>query len=328
MKRGRILITGSTGFVGRNVLQYLLKRGHSITCLIRPDSKDVNLAGFKIDRIHIDPSDIESLKKSLEGISNIVHVGGLTNTDKEEEYIRANVDYTYNLAVAFKESMVKERFIFISSQAAFGASPKNRAGNEEDICKPISAYGRSKLIAENKLKEFTQFFRIWILRAPSIYGPGDNILFNLWKSIQKEKPIRVIWDYPISMVYVLDLCSIISKIVENSFKIQENNLNLYFITDGEEYTYKVICRSIAKTLNKQVHYIQGVRKELIVKALINSLLGMISKRYDKDSWKLYRKYAYNVSCDKAKKELGYKPEYSLEKGIEQSIIWYKENGWL
>ena len=80
-----------------------------------------------------------------------------------------------------------EKSLYISSQAAFGGSPKNRAGNEEDKDKPIYAYGKSKLMAENKLRKFTQFFRVWILRAPSVYGPGDKGLFGMWENIHKNR---------------------------------------------------------------------------------------------------------------------------------------------
>lgn len=103
---------------------------------------------------------------------------------------------------------------------------------------------------------------------------------------------------------------------------------MYFITDGEEHSFKEICETAAKILNKKAYYIQGIERRVILKGLIKSFLGLISKRFDKDAWKFHRKYAFNISCDKAKRELGYTPEYPLKKGLELTLTWYKKNGWL
>jgi nucleoside-diphosphate-sugar epimerase len=327
MKNHKILITGSTGFVGRNVLRALLEEGHLVTCLLRPDSDETKLAGLNADRVRADPFDLESLNKILCETEIVVHIGGITRGTSDQDYIHANVDYTYSLAQAFKASGKKQKFIYISSQAAFGTSPCNRPGTEKDPPRPVSAYGRSKLMAEECLREFTGFFNIWVLRSPSIYGPGETGLSMVWENIQKGRPVRMVWDYPMSMLYVSDLCSVICRITAGAFEAIEKNWNLYFITDGEDHTFKEICETAAKILGRRVSYIERANPFSILKALTCSAMGIFSDRFDRDAIKTYRRYNFDISCEKARRELGYKPAYTLREGLERTLAWYKDNGW-
>lgn len=328
MGAGRILVTGSTGFVGRNVIEYLLARGHTVTCLMRPSSNERSLEKFRIERVHIDPLDMDSLRKNIKGMGTILHLAGLSQSVDEVELFRSNVDYTCRLASAFRESKERERFIYISSQAVIGMSPKNRAAKETDSAKPLEPYGRSKLMAENELQKFAQVFKVWVLRPPQIYGPWNTGLFYLWQNINQNKQIRIGRDYRKSLLHIFDLCSIIGQIVEGSFADREKRWNLYFITDGEEHTFKQICATAAKILNRKLSFVEEVTKKVILKAVIKSLVKIALGRFHEDDLKYLRRYNYSVTCDKARKELGYLPSYTLEKGLEQTLNWYKENGWI
>jgi len=168
----RVAVTGAKGFVGKELVLYLRKRGIEVIPLSRRENI-INGQSYKVS----DYTDIELISSKLKGVDVVVHLAGLAHQDESKfslkDYIEANVNPTKAIAESAKKAKVN-RFIYISSIAVNGDSTKKaKAFIESDLPGPVSSYGKSKYMAEKAIRSIfassdTDFV---ILRPPLIYGP-------------------------------------------------------------------------------------------------------------------------------------------------------------
>jgi len=171
-----ILVTGSTGFVGKYLLKRLIADGHKVICLLRPES--VGIDGLKDLNIEIWTSglfDTASLKNKIKNVDIIYHLAGSVFSQSKKELFRANCEATASLYSATADTNIK-KFIYLSSITACGPSDQNSKNDENVKPHPISLYGQSKLAAELAIRTLfpTVKRNIVIVRCPLIYGEGMN----------------------------------------------------------------------------------------------------------------------------------------------------------
>jgi UDP-glucose 4-epimerase len=167
----RVLVTGATGFVGRALLPAFIPFGHQARVAVRgtppaafPPNVEVYQIGDLAGEINWAPI--------IEGCQAVVHLAGIAHTGpgvSEEAYDRVNHRATVALARAAKAAGVK-RFIFMSSIRAQSGPVADHVLTEGDAPCPTDAYGRSKLAAENALREMD--LQYTILRPVLVYGPN------------------------------------------------------------------------------------------------------------------------------------------------------------
>jgi nucleoside-diphosphate-sugar epimerase len=165
----RVLVTGGTGFVGQHVVPNLLARGFDVTVAAR-QTPAIGLAGAGVVSVGDLRSNID-WNRHLEGMDTVVHLAALahiTSDIPESDYDQINRRATSRLAKAASANGV--RLIFASSVAAQCGPSADRTLTEEDEPYPTTAYGRSKLRAEQEIKEVSSNFVI--LRPTLIYGTG------------------------------------------------------------------------------------------------------------------------------------------------------------
>jgi nucleoside-diphosphate-sugar epimerase len=168
----RVLVTGASGFVGGALVKTLLDRGHEVSTASRGETLD----GAIVDRVAAaHKTDLAAPIKwgpMLTGVDAVVHLAGIAHigTDIcETIYDRVNHRATAELAVAARQAEVK-RLVFMSSVRAQSGAAASHVLTETDLPRPTDAYGRSKLAAEQAIRE--SGVRFTILRPVLIYGPG------------------------------------------------------------------------------------------------------------------------------------------------------------
>ena len=172
-------LTGGTGFVGGHVARALSAEGWAVRALTRgkarlpPDIPLDTVAGELSESSH------DALCSALRGCDAIVHVAGLVKARTLEDYREVNVAGTECLIAAGRKGAPEALFLLVSSQAAAGPARDGRSVREEDVPRPVSWYGRSKLEAEEAVA------RGWkgpwlVLRPGVIFGPGDRGLLTLF----------------------------------------------------------------------------------------------------------------------------------------------------
>ncbi len=185
MSRGTAFLTGGTGFVGGHVLRTLCAEGWSVRALARRPEALAGTASEEpsLDVVRGDLSEqsAQTLRDFLRGCRAIVHVAGLVRARSLEDYREVNVRGTERLLAAGRASAPDALFVLVSSQAAAGPARGGRPVREEDVARPVSWYGRSKLEGEAAVAR--DWRGPWIVLRPSVvYGPGDRGLLTFFSA--------------------------------------------------------------------------------------------------------------------------------------------------
>jgi nucleoside-diphosphate-sugar epimerase len=166
----RVLVTGSSGFIGSAVICALAKAGHNVRAASRRSPKIACPDRIEWMRLPDLENEVD-WAPFLDGIDIVVHLAAIahrSHTDSDD-YARANRVATANLARACAEHGIK-RLIFMSSIGAQAGSAADHVVTESDQPWPITAYDRAKLAAEEEIRRAGVPFTV--LRPVIIYGPG------------------------------------------------------------------------------------------------------------------------------------------------------------
>lgn len=227
----KILVSGSSGFVGQNFIRYISKYDFEIVKVERSELQSINSITF-------DTADA------------LIHLAGkahdLKKTSDPEEYYKVNFEITKRLYDQFLKSDCR-KFIFISSVKA-AADAVDGILTENTLPNPLTDYGKSKLMAEQYIKEQplpeNKFF--YILRPCMIHGPGNKGNLNLlYKFVQKGIP------YPLaafknkrSFLSVENLCFVIANLLKKDIES-----GIYQVADDEALSTNEVVEILAKSLN-------------------------------------------------------------------------------
>ena len=325
-----VLITGASGFVGFHLIEAALAKGLEVYAAIRRSSDVKHLASYNIHYVYPDFNNIDSLEKELKenNYDYIIHAAGTTKAKNQEEYNKVNATYTTNLATAVINSGIAlKKMVFISSLAAIG--PSQQADDlitEMSSPMPVTAYGKSKLLAEESLKKMN--LPLVVLRPTAVYGPRDKDIFIIIKTFsQGLEPYIGKVAQKLSFVYVKDLATA----TVNSLFAAENANGTYNITDGNCYNrYEMadICKAVLQKKTFKFHLPLGVVKALAF--VMEKSYGFLDKTPALNIEKLAELTATNWCCDiaKAKRNLSFQPVYDLKKGLTEALGWYKEEKWI
>ena len=326
--REKVLITGASGFLGYHIITSAAKEGYDVYAAIRKSSNVKHLQHLSVNYIELDYNDTNGLEKLFEekGFDYVIHAAGTTKANSDAEYDLVNNIYTQNLAEAAAKSKKVKRFVFISSLASIG--PSNKAGEnitEDTPRNPVTAYGKSKLNAENNLKNAG--IATTVFRPTAIYGPREKDIFIVTKTLSRGIDAYIgRTEQQLSFVYGPDMGEVAVKALTQTGPSTDYN-----ITDGKSYSryaYADIVKAVLQKKAVRFHLPLPVIKTILF--LVERINKAMNKVPAVSIEKLKELTAVNWACDisKAKKELGFEPKFDLEKGLEATINWYKENKWL
>lgn len=319
-----ILLTGATGFLGRNfVFEYI--KDKPIRILARRTS-DISL--FKSHpRIHIVYgcyADSKSLELALQDVGAVIHCAARTAGRNFGEFYKANVIATKNLVRAMRKNKI-DRLLFISSQSAGGTTNNEKIVDEFNPELPISFYGLSKKMAEDIVK--TSGIKYTILRPCSVYGPYDLEILKFIRLLNKGLyPVIGNSKKYVSLIYVQDLVRLMQKIVCKSIF----NQKLYYVSDGACYQFDDVVRAISRMLNRSYYLKINVPESFaFIFGLLNDLFLPEKRRLiGFDKVREMSKDYWVCQSSLIHKDIDWKPEFTFNMGMEETIKWYRHNGYL
>jgi dTDP-glucose 4,6-dehydratase len=311
-----ILVTGGCGFIGSNFIRYVLGSRPPATVFnldkLTYAGNPANLRDIESDSryhfIHGDICDSVLVKDLVRGekITTIVHFAAESHVDRSisdaSDFIRTNVLGTFTLLEAALSEHI-ERFIHISTDEVYGSIDEG-SFTESDPLNPSSPYSSSKAASDLIARSYfiTHGLPVIITRCTNNYGPFQYpekliplFITNLLEG--KNIPVYGTGTNVRDWIHVLDHCRAIDCILENGTPGE-----IYNIGGDNERSNIEITSLILEALGKDESCIEYVKDRL----------GH-DFRYSLDSSKL--------------KSLGWKPEYSFDQGLLETVEWYKANAW-
>lgn len=336
-----ILVTGATGFIGSFIVEEALKKGMEVWAAVRKTSSLEYLRDSRIHRIELNLSSEDDLKRQLKDHSfdYVVHAAGVTKCLHEEDFYRTNTEGTKNLVNAIRAlQMPLKRFVYLSSLSIFGPIKEQQPYQEiieTDTPQPNTAYGKSKLLAEQFLDEVNkglapseQPFPYVILRPTGVYGPREKDYFLMAKSIKGHSDFSVGYKrQDITFVYVMDVVQAVFLAIDYGKTGRK-----YFLSDGQVYQSSTFSNLIHQELGRPWWIrIKAPIWVLRIVTFFGEHIGRMTGKItalNNDKYHILRQRNWRCDIQPAIDELGYHPEYPLELGVPLTIRWYKENKWL
>jgi nucleoside-diphosphate-sugar epimerase len=323
-----ILITGANGFVGSRLCWEFLQEGFHVVAGVRRTADLSLLEGLDLEYRYGDITRPETLGDMVADVDFIIHNAGLVKAKHKQHFFDVNETGTKSLfeAIARHNPQVK-KVIYISTVAAAGPSIDGKAVSEDDEPHPITAYGRSKLVGEGVALSFADRLDVLVIRPPAIYGPGDKEIRSFFDIVNKRiKPYIGSPDRRMQLVNVDDLCRGVFLAVTAETKSGE----VYFVAENRSYTMKELIALLEKGCGKKGVPIRIPSFLFSVIAAVSEfafkLVGATPMLTLEKAKELLA--SWEVSTDKAKKDLGFESHIPFEQGARETYEWYRKKGWL
>lgn len=328
-----ILITGASGFIGSFIVSEALRRGMEVWAAVRRTSSRKYLTDPRIHFVELNLDSCEEMVRQMAGLrfDYVVHAAGVTKCLHADDFFRINTEGTRNLVNALRDTeMPLRRFVYVSSLSVYGPVRETQPYGEileTDTPQPNTAYGRSKLESERFLDSLTDFPCV-TLRPTGVYGPRERDYFLMAKSIKGHTDFSVGYKpQDLTFVYVEDVVQAVFLAIERG-----RNGRKYFLSDGQVYSSRTFSDLIHRELGRP--WLLRIKAPIWVLRVvtffgeyIGRMTGKISA-LNNDKYNIMRQRNWRCDIRPAIEELGYSPQYDLERGVKQTVKWYLENGWL
>lgn len=321
----KALVTGATGFVGGHLVEALLQRGHEVTVLARSPAKAASLVNSGVRVFRGDLHDIRALDLAVDGQDLVYHVAGLVAARDEAEFLRGNRDGTLNI-VAAAERRKTSRFVLVSSLAAAGPSLKGEPLTGREPPRPVTAYGRSKLAAEQVVTASS--LRWSIVRPPLVYGPRDREVLKVFRLARlRIAPVFGDGAQELSAVHAVDLAEALVAVGMSP----TTPGGIYTACHPEVFTSAQLGRAIAATMGHSVTTIRipvWMGRPLLAVIQSASRIARQPTILTTDKANEFFQPAWTADPESLTRDTGWRARYDLARGLADTYAWYRRAGWL
>jgi nucleoside-diphosphate-sugar epimerase len=325
------LVTGGSGFLGSHVVERLARAGRPVRALVRQSSDTKflkSLPGVELCEGSVD--DLASVKRAAAGVSGVIHVAGLVKARSADEFMRVNRGGTEHLLDAALDNRATiKRFVLVSSLAAL--RPSDASGNpvpEDAEPRPVTDYGKSKLAAERAALARKGDLSLVILRPPAIYGPRDREILAFFKSIKLGVlPLLGSTQNKLSMIYGSDCAAACVAALDRDVP----SGSAYHVDDGSVHTLEELIVLAEKAMGQKAKFRFHLPRRLVETAALGAeLYGRATNQAVMLTRDKLNELFEQWVCDgsRARRELDWKPEVSFDVGVQRTMAFYREAGWL
>jgi dTDP-glucose 4,6-dehydratase len=311
-----VLVTGGCGFIGSNFIHHLLETDPAVTVLnfdsLTYAGNLANLAGVEVGPryrfVRGDVTDRNAVREAIaRGVDAVIHFAAESHVDRSIQdsgpFVKTNVLGTQVLLDAAREFKVG-RFVQISTDEVYGSLGPSGAFTEVTPLAPNSPYAASKAAADLLVRSYVHTFGLpaLITRCSNNYGPyqfPEKLLPLFISNLLRDEPVPVYGDGKNvrDWIHVRDHCAAIDRVWREGRPGE-----VYNIGGRSERTNLELTQALLDALGKP-----------------RSLIRFVPDRPGHD-----RRYA--IDCSKIESELGWRPKYTLEEGLRETITWYQDNG--
>ena len=290
----KIGITGATGFMGRHLIDRLLKDGYSVKVLVI--EKEPKLPK-RVDFVRGDLVTGAGIPKFLDGVDVLIHLAG-RNLPPEEAMVPDNVIATHNLIQEALKHPIKQ-IIFTSSVAVYGKDKRTKF-KETDEPVPNTEYGLTKYLAEKIILYWSSVTgnSATIFRPFNVYGPGNNkgIIFHFYSDIKKTGGVLVYGDGKQERDYLY-----IDDIIEAFAKaLKTKKSGIFNLGSPKKYSVLDVASTFKKIMDKDLQITFNPKEQ-----------GKV--------------FNINQDLSLAKRELKWEAKTSFENGLKKTVEWYEKS---
>jgi nucleoside-diphosphate-sugar epimerase len=317
----KYLVTGGSGFIGSALVKKLLDEGHSVRVFDNNSRGNLRRLEAFIDQIEFiegDIRDLEQVNKACKGVDSVCHLAFINGTkffyEVPELVLEVGVKGMMNVLDSCISNEIPE--LIVASSSEVYQSPEEVPTSEEvplivpDLLNPRYSYGGAKLISELLAINYgrSKFERVVIFRPHNVFGPDmgwehviPEFLLKMYDLVEKGQTGEVL-DFKIqgsgnetrAFIYIDDFTDGLMKVIDNG-----DHLNVYHIGTSNEIKLSEVATLIGKLFDFEINVIPGKLAE-----------GGTLRRCP-DITKL--------------EKLGFKPNVSLEEGLNLAKNWYIKN---
>ncbi|MFO7957204.1 MAG: NAD-dependent epimerase/dehydratase family protein [Candidatus Brocadiia bacterium] len=326
----RVLLTGANGFVGSHTLEALLDVGHELRILIRHTS-DTTFIDPLLPSLDVRYGELRepgSLRAAAEGVEAVVHCAGLTAAVGRDDFYSANAEGTRNLVDACNAAAPgARRFLFVSSQAVSGPGTPDRPAREDAPARPVSHYGRSKMLGEWFVRRRCRV--PWtILRPAAVYGPRDGDFYLMFRSVQSGLlPLIDGGRQPLNVVYVED----VARAVVTALGCPDACRRTFHVAHPRIITQEELAGAAARAAGAQPARVFVPHLLLYPVCLLNDAIACLTGRASILGLERIPEYTapgWVCSTERAEEELGFVARVGLQEGTRRTHAWYVDSDWL
>ncbi|MBU0635399.1 NAD(P)-dependent oxidoreductase [Candidatus Micrarchaeota archaeon] len=302
----KILVTGSTGLIGKEVVKQLQAKNMEIVEYSNSQGQDI--------------LDLKQLKKAAKGCHGIIHLAAIIDENASKNKIwKTNVEGTKNVLDAATQEKVG-RLVFLSSVGVYG----NQTGTktEETPSNPTSAYEKSKVEGEKLVQEYQELISYTVIRSALVIGP-NQYWKQIFKTVKKNTPLVGTGTNPWQTIYYKDLANAIVFLL--FLDAAENET---FLVAGEE---KPSLKELVSIMRGQAGLSAKVPTVSVwMGKLMGFFLGILWKLQGKPNIfagnnidRLLRERAYDLTKMHA---YGWKAKYSFQEALKETLFELEQEG--
>lgn len=312
-----ILLTGGSGFVGRNIIPILKRKGFEVRALARSQQSVQAVRNYGAIPVQGDLTDRASLNEAAQGCDIVIHAAAYMKFwGSKAPFYQINVDGTKNMLHAAEKAGVK-KFIYIGAASVINGQEIHE--KDETYIPPQlpkDSYSLTKALAEKEVvKANNDNLQTVVLRPPAIWGPHNH---SAEMMVDRVKAGSWIWigggQHRLSTLHVFNLAQAILAAIDKG-----GNGEIYFVTDGEQRPIKelfgkmfqqygvtagdrALSRSFALTTAKVIQFIWDTLRLKSDPPIVPVMIYLMGTEF-------------SVSDQKARRELGYRNAISIEEGM-------------
>ncbi len=325
----RVLVTGATGFTGGHLARALARRGHSVRALVRDASRAAVLRDDGIELTSGDLADPASINQATRDVDVVYHIAAIYRQAglPDDRYRAINAEAVRTVIEAAARHGAR-RVVHCSTVGVHGGVMQPPA-NEDAPLRPGDVYQWSKLEGEALARRAASEtgIEVVIARPSGIYGPGDRRLLKLFRGVARRRfvilgrgTIYYHLTYIEDLVAGLQLCGEVPAAAGRT----------YLLAGGEVTTLNELVRLIASEAGvAPVSWHLPVWPFWIAGAVCEAVcrpLRLEPPLYRRRVDFFTKSRAFDIT--RARRELGFAPQVTLRDGINRTLTWYRQEGWI
>jgi nucleoside-diphosphate-sugar epimerase len=327
----KILVTGATGLLGSALCPLLRNAGHEVRAMVRQSASTDLMDVASMEIVTGNVLEPESLAVAARGVDAVVHAAAAVMGRDEEAMRRVNVDGTYALIDAVRRHDPGIRFVLVSSIAAGGFGTTQHPLREDMIPRPATTYGRTRLEAEEIVREHASRMDCTVLRLPLMYGPRDRFFLPLYRLIAFG--ITLLPEggsMEMCLLHADDAARAIVKLLET----HDPGADTFYVADDRPVPWKRYCGVVQAALGRSVSMPVNVNRNVLRR--VESLLDRLSSLPDRLERRIPPDACPDVArlllgrglvCDASlfRERTGWSARLDLAQGVRRTIAWHRDH---